>query len=150
MPRVRRAAQPLPASALLQLMWLASPALPVGGFSYSEGLEAAIDAGLVSDEASAGLWLGDQLGLSLQRAELPLLASATLNSFPGEQVSIFALEPAVAIISQNLKYPLNRTRPSRWWQATLNESTSEKFTLTFIGGAVIVFQCYKDTAERTP
>jgi thiamine pyrophosphokinase len=78
----------------------------------------------------------------------PLLASATLNSFPGEQVSIFALEPAVAIISQNLKYPLNRTRPSRWWQATLNESTSEKFTLTFIGGAVIVFQCYKDTAER--
>ncbi len=76
MPRVRRAAQPLPATALLQLMWLASPALPVGGFSYSEGLEAAIDAGLVSDEASAGLWLGDQLGLSLQRAELPLLASA--------------------------------------------------------------------------
>jgi len=79
----------------------------------------------------------------------PLLASATLNSFPGEQVSIFALEPAVAIISQNLKYPLNRTRPTRWWQATLNESTSEKFTLTFIGGAVIVFQCYGDTAGRT-
>ncbi len=76
MPRVRRAAQPLPATALLQLMWLASPALPVGGFSYSEGLEAAIDAGLVSDEAGTGLWLRDQLGLSLQRAELPLLASA--------------------------------------------------------------------------
>ena len=32
--------------ALLQLIWLASPALPVGGFSYSEGLEAAIDQGL--------------------------------------------------------------------------------------------------------
>ena len=30
-------------AALLQLMWLASPALPVGGFSYSERLEAAID-----------------------------------------------------------------------------------------------------------
>jgi urease accessory protein len=57
-------------------MWLASPALPVGGFSYSEGLEAAIDGGQVSDEASAGRWLLDQLGLSLQRAELPLLASA--------------------------------------------------------------------------
>ncbi len=76
MPRVRRAAQPLPAPALLQLMWLASPALPVGGFSYSEGLEAAIDGGQVGDEASAGRWLVDQLGLSLQRAELPLLASA--------------------------------------------------------------------------
>ena len=76
MPRVRRAPQPLSASALLQLIWLASPALPVGGFSYSEGLESAIDDGQVSDEASAGRWLRDQLALSLQRAELPLLASA--------------------------------------------------------------------------
>ena len=76
MPRVSRAAPPLPAPALLQLMWLASPALPVGGFSYSEGLEAAIDGGWVNDEASAGRWLQDQLGLVLQRAELPLLASA--------------------------------------------------------------------------
>ena len=35
-------------------MWLASPALPVGGFSYSEALEAAVDAGLVRTEAQAG------------------------------------------------------------------------------------------------
>jgi len=76
MPRVRRPTPPLPAAALLQLIWLASPALPVGGFSYSDGLEAAVDAGLVSDEASAGRWLCDQLALSQQRAELPLLASA--------------------------------------------------------------------------
>ena len=38
--------------ALLQLMWLAAPALPVGGFSYSERLEPAIDSGLVTDEAN--------------------------------------------------------------------------------------------------
>lgn len=76
MPRVRPATPPLPAAALLQLMWLASPALPVGGFSYSEGLEAAVDQGLVHDEASAARWLQDQLHLSLQRADLPLVASA--------------------------------------------------------------------------
>ena len=70
------AAGPLPGPALLQLMWLASPALPVGGFSYSEGLEAAIDSGRVTDEASAAGWLQDQLALCLQRADLPLLASA--------------------------------------------------------------------------
>ena len=29
------AATPLPAASLLQLIWLASPALPVGGFTYS-------------------------------------------------------------------------------------------------------------------
>lgn len=63
-------------AALLGLLWLASPALPVGGFSYSEGLEAAVDAGVVHDAASAGDWLDDQLALGLARAELPLLAAA--------------------------------------------------------------------------
>lgn len=62
--------------ALLQLMWLASPALPVGGFSYSEGLEAAVEAGLVVDEASAAGWLADQLHLGLARSDLAVLAPA--------------------------------------------------------------------------
>jgi urease accessory protein len=64
------------AHALLSLMQLASPALPVGGFSYSEGLERAVEAGWVHDEASAATWLGDQLQLSLARSELPLMARA--------------------------------------------------------------------------
>lgn len=66
----------LPAASLLQLLWLASPALPVGGFSYSEGLEAAIDAGLVSNETQAANWLVDHLQLVLTRSELPVLAQA--------------------------------------------------------------------------
>jgi urease accessory protein len=63
-------------ATLLGLLRLASPALPVGGFSYSEALEAAVDGGLVHDEASAAQWLSDQLHLALARAELPLLAAA--------------------------------------------------------------------------
>ena len=55
------------APALLRLIWLASPALPVGGFSYSEGLESAVDARAVHDEASAAAWLNDQLELVLAR-----------------------------------------------------------------------------------
>ena len=69
------AAELAPAS-LLGLIWLASPALPVGGFSYSDGLEAAIDAGLASDEAQLRIWLLDQLALMLTRSELPVLAAA--------------------------------------------------------------------------
>ena len=64
----------MPATTLLQLMWLASPALPVGGFSYSEGLESAVDHGLVTHEAQAGDWLLAQLRLNLARCELPVLA----------------------------------------------------------------------------
>jgi urease accessory protein len=76
MPRVLKRPPPLSGASLLQLMWLASPALPVGGFSYSEALEAAVEAGLVRDEATAGTWLGDQLVLGLARSELPLVARA--------------------------------------------------------------------------
>ena len=76
MPRVRRPAAPTSAHALLQLMWLASPALPVGGFSYSEGLEAAVEAGLVQGEAQASAWLLDQLQLSLARCDLAVVAAA--------------------------------------------------------------------------
>lgn len=64
------------AAALLGLLRLASPALPVGGFSYSEALEAAVEANVVDDEASALHWLRDQLHLSLARADLPLVAAA--------------------------------------------------------------------------
>lgn len=62
--------------ALLQLLWLASPALPVGGFSYSEGLEAAIDHGLVHDEVSCTAWLTDQLLLTQARGDMAAIAQA--------------------------------------------------------------------------
>jgi len=62
--------------ALLQLIWLASPTLPVGGFSYSEGLEAAIDHGLVNDEASCTEWLTDQLMLTQARGDMAAIAQA--------------------------------------------------------------------------
>lgn len=60
----------------LQLMWLASPALPVGGFSYSEGLEAAVDAGFVTTGEQAADWLHDQLWLGQARGDLAALAQA--------------------------------------------------------------------------
>lgn len=76
MPRVRPAAPTLAPGALLQLMWLASPALPVGGFSYSEALEAAVESGHVTGETDAACWLCDQLRLALARSELAVVAKA--------------------------------------------------------------------------
>ena len=63
-------------SGLLQLIWLASPALPIGGFSYSEGLEAAIEQGLVHNEASATDWVVDQLHLTQSRGDMAVMAQA--------------------------------------------------------------------------
>jgi urease accessory protein len=76
MGRFPAAAPRVPAGALIELMRLASPALPVGGFSYSEALEAAVDCGRVTDLAQARDWLLDQLHLGLARSDLPLAARA--------------------------------------------------------------------------
>jgi len=59
--------------ALSRLLQLASPLLPVGAYSYSQGLEWAIEAGTVGDADSALLWIGDALRYSLCRFEMPLL-----------------------------------------------------------------------------
>ncbi|WP_037044033.1 urease accessory protein UreF, partial [Pseudomonas sp. BAY1663] len=55
------------------LLRLASPQLPIGGYSYSQGLEMAVESGLVADPDSARRWLQDQLRLNLARFEAPLL-----------------------------------------------------------------------------
>ena len=67
---------PLPAASVLQLIWLASPALPVGGFSYSEVFEAAVDRAGVASESMASDWLADQLYLTLARGDLAVMAQA--------------------------------------------------------------------------
>ncbi|MES2939023.1 MAG: urease accessory protein UreF [Pseudomonadota bacterium] len=79
-------------AALLRLIWLASPALPVGGFSYSEGMESAIDAGLVTGEDSAGTWLVDQLHIALARADLAVLAQALRAWRDGDTARIAELD----------------------------------------------------------
>jgi urease accessory protein len=72
------AAEPdaLPPAVLIRLMRLASPSLPVGGFSYSDGLEAAVEHGLVRDEAGTLAWLSDQLRHALVPSELAVVIRA--------------------------------------------------------------------------
>ena len=57
-----------------RLWQLISPTLPVGAFTYSQGLEYAVEAGWVTDERAAQDWI---LGLATEvlcRLDLPLLA----------------------------------------------------------------------------
>lgn len=57
---------------LARLLRLASPALPVGAYSYSQALEWAVESGVVRDAATAGDWIIDALAVSIVRCEAPV------------------------------------------------------------------------------
>ena len=62
-------------SSLPRLLQLASPALPVGAYSYSQGLEWAIERGDVTNSATAQRWIEDHLALVFSRFEAPIYAA---------------------------------------------------------------------------
>lgn len=82
MPAASLMAAPADAAAtateLIALLHLASPALPIGAFSYSQALEAAIDAGIVGNAAEAGRWIESGLDIAA-RGEAILLAQQFRN-----------------------------------------------------------------------
>ena len=59
---------------LLRLLQLASPQFPVGAYAYSQGLEWAVEAGAVRDEASARDWIIGLLQHTVATTDVPLLA----------------------------------------------------------------------------
>jgi thiamine pyrophosphokinase len=72
----------------------------------------------------------------------PILKSSGIDSFPGQQISIFSIDPETEVTSQGLRYPLTRTKIRNWWFATLNESLGDKFSLEF-EGRIIVYLKFK-------
>jgi urease accessory protein len=70
----------VPLPALLTLFQLVSPALPVGAFSYSEGLEVMVQEGRLGDAAAVAAWLEAELRggtLAIEAACLPRLMHAS-------------------------------------------------------------------------
>ena len=59
--------------SLLHLLHLSSPALPVGAYAYSQGLEYAIDHGKLTTVDSVADWLRGVLLHGLGNLDLPLL-----------------------------------------------------------------------------
>jgi urease accessory protein len=59
--------------ALLRLLQLVSPALPIGSFAYSQGLEAAVAAGWIHDEDGAAAWIEGLLVETLATLDLAVM-----------------------------------------------------------------------------
>ncbi|MBF0610078.1 MAG: urease accessory protein UreF [Magnetococcales bacterium] len=73
--------------SLLRLLQLASPILPVGAFAYSQGLEQAVQVGLVRDEETARQWIVNLLHYPMARFEAPLLTAMQKAVAAGEEAS---------------------------------------------------------------
>ncbi len=85
-------------NALIQLMYLYSPTLPIGAFTYSQGMEWAVDCGWITHRDSAMDWLTDQLEQSLAHVDVPILKRLAIAlahkdsmqvAFWGEQLLAF-------------------------------------------------------------
>ena len=68
--------------------------------------------------------------------------TVTLESFPGQQVSVFSITPETAITSEGLRWTLHDLKLRNWWKGTLNEALGDHFTLTFPLGQILVFREY--------
>lgn len=122
-------------------------------FCRAHGVEKAVIVGATGerDDHSIGniALLADYAAL-LREVEMltdhgrftPLLGSATLESYAGQQVSVFCLTPHLRIASEGLKYPLRGVAFDSWWKGTLNEALGHRFRLVFDEGKVILFRAY--------
>ena len=123
---------PDPASAhsLLQLIWLASPALPVGGFSYSEGVEAAVEWAGVDSEPKAAEWLADQLHLGFARGDLALVAQAIAAWRASDVQRLRALNSWVMTTRESAEFLLQTEQMGRSfveWLKLHHADTAEAF-----------------------
>ena len=109
-----------------RLLQLASPTLPVGAYSYSGGLEAACEAGLVTDAASAQRWIGDVLEHSVLKMEAPLLLKMIEEPSPELNEKLLASRETAELRAETVQmgYSLDRLLPNLGVEACALEEPS--------------------------
>ena len=74
--------------ALLRLLRLVSPALPLGAFAYSQGLETAVDQGWLTSADAVRDWLDGLLEHNLAALDLPVLLRLHHAAVAGEYAAL--------------------------------------------------------------
>jgi len=78
--------------ALIRLLHLASPTLPVGAYAYSQGLEWVVETGMVKNEATALAWIGECLEFGIARFEAVYVAHMLAAWAQGDQARLTELD----------------------------------------------------------
>jgi urease accessory protein len=109
------------------MAWL-SPAYPVGAFSYSGGLEWAIEAGDVADAATLARWLAVMIGEGTVFCDAVFLVHAHRTAAAGEDQALAAIAELAAALAPSRERFLETTAQGRaffettaaaWWCAAL-------------------------------
>ncbi len=64
------------------------------------------------------------------------------ESYPGQQISLFAIDPLIIVNVDGLRYPLVDRRLSNWWQGSLNEALGSDFEIRTEKGALLVYRAH--------
>ena len=120
-------------SPLPRLLQLASPALPVGAYSYSQGLEWAIESGDVTNSATAQRWIDDHLLLVFSRFEAPVY-TASFDAWQREDAPEVARLNAEFIASRESTEPRAETLQvgfsyAAWCREVVELTDSQRVTL---------------------
>jgi urease accessory protein len=78
----------LGADALLKLLWLSSPALPIGAYAYSHGLEQAVAREFVTDEASLVRWVRGIMARQLATLDAPVMLRVRARAVSGDHEGV--------------------------------------------------------------
>ena len=84
----RRAACKNPSAALYRLLAWLSPSFPIGAFSYSHGLEAAVASGAVQDRASLQTWIAAIVAQGSGRSDADILSEAYRAALAGDAAAV--------------------------------------------------------------
>ena len=72
----------------------------------------------------------------------PAFKTVTLNSFQGQQISIFSFEPTTCFSFSNLKYAVTQRPFRHFWEGSLNESLGSSFTIHFESGKIFIYRAF--------
>jgi urease accessory protein len=104
---------PFDAAALYRLMAWLSPAYPVGAFSYSGGIEWAVEAGDVGDAASLERWLAVMIGEGGGFCDAVFLVHAHRAAAAGDDAALRAVAELAAAFAPSKERHLETTAQGR-------------------------------------
>jgi len=129
-------------TALLRLLQLASPSLPVGSYAYSQGLESAIEAGWVNDRQSLQDWLSAVLQSTLRSVDVPLFQRLYL-AWQQEDLEQLAYWNNYLIASRETMEVRNeeKVRGMALWNLLLGLGLTPPAALSLFGNNNVSFAC---------